>query len=546
MGALATWWGPLNSGGAPAGAYDTITWTTFSQAAGDRIIYVSDSIGNDAWDGYGSTAPLVGTVGPKKTIAAGLALLRDGFADWCLLKKGDTFTNQTFGTWSKSGRSSAQKMLIGSYGTGVRPKIDTNLSGLVSGGGAAISHVAFTGFEAYPGSYNGSNADPEGMRFVGQQSDDILIENVYVHSYSFNVDVQGVNIGNVYPLFNSITNVTIRGSTLYGAYRNTGTTVEGIYAFNVNGLTVEFCSLDTNGYIVPTQQTVLRRNAYIDNVNANVVFKNNWFFYTDGIQLRCGGQLTNNVFSRETISMSLGGGSAPIDPAGVSVQCEDNVVLEGTAPSAGAGGDCWAVYIDNLTGGTIKRNIIASSQSTGAPTVFRMEIHNGTDPIVCQNVDISNNVAYNWGGYSLYLRHGQSFYGGNTFANNVFQNPTNAHFYGPENGSIIFVQNQQSSAQFSHSSNTYCLAPGATWYVEGYVSDHTLTTFLADIGDSGSNNTPVAYADPTRTVATYYASIGGSADHDAFTAAVRAMDKDTWDNAKTAPAMVVYMKAGFV
>lgn len=59
-------------------------WTNITASADSRIIYVSNSTGNDANAGLSSSAPL-------RTIAAAIAKTRNGFADWVRLKRGDVF-----------------------------------------------------------------------------------------------------------------------------------------------------------------------------------------------------------------------------------------------------------------------------------------------------------------------------------------------------------------------------------------------------------------------------------------------------------------------
>ena len=92
-------------------------FTVFTPSADTRIVYVSNSGGNDANDGLSA-------VTPKRTIAAGVALLRDRRPDWLLLRTGDTFTNEPLApNWMLSGRSASEKMLISTYGSGDRPVV---------------------------------------------------------------------------------------------------------------------------------------------------------------------------------------------------------------------------------------------------------------------------------------------------------------------------------------------------------------------------------------------------------------------------------------
>src|SRR3954451_19735657 len=77
-------------------SHDAAGWTVVTPASDTRTIYVSSSQGNDANTGTASTAPV-------KTLSKAQSLVRDGSADWVLLKRGDTFGG--FGTWAKTGRS---------------------------------------------------------------------------------------------------------------------------------------------------------------------------------------------------------------------------------------------------------------------------------------------------------------------------------------------------------------------------------------------------------------------------------------------------------
>src|SRR4051794_6721672 len=92
-------------------------WYNVAPSADSRIVYVSSSTGNDANDGLTPGTPV-------QNIALAKTLIRDGSADWLLLKRGDTFTGG-FGTWTRSGRSAQEPILIGAYGDGDRPLLNT-------------------------------------------------------------------------------------------------------------------------------------------------------------------------------------------------------------------------------------------------------------------------------------------------------------------------------------------------------------------------------------------------------------------------------------
>src|SRR5215218_3503613 len=92
-------------------------WTVVTPSDDTKIIYVSSSQGSDRNDGRTSKSPV-------KTIAKGYDLLRDGKPDWLLLKTDDVFTEQP-PTWRISGRSKDEPQLVGSYGPGEKPIIQT-------------------------------------------------------------------------------------------------------------------------------------------------------------------------------------------------------------------------------------------------------------------------------------------------------------------------------------------------------------------------------------------------------------------------------------
>ena len=116
-------------------ASNSAGWTVFTPSADTQIIYVSNSTGDDR-------TGVVGDINhPFKTLAAGKSRLRNGKPDWLLLKKGDTWTDQQFGYLRIKGRSAAEPMLFGAYGTGARPVLKINSSIGEAGIGGYYSSV---------------------------------------------------------------------------------------------------------------------------------------------------------------------------------------------------------------------------------------------------------------------------------------------------------------------------------------------------------------------------------------------------------------------
>jgi len=120
---------------------DANGWTIINPSADTRKVYVSNSAGNDNNNGLSESTPV-------KTLEKGKSLLRAGFPDWLLLKKGDTWTNEGFG-WPSNGRSAAEPSVISSYGTGARPLLKTNNTPkvLAAWGPSATLNLAVIGLE---------------------------------------------------------------------------------------------------------------------------------------------------------------------------------------------------------------------------------------------------------------------------------------------------------------------------------------------------------------------------------------------------------------
>ncbi|MCB9651792.1 MAG: hypothetical protein H6730_35120 [Deltaproteobacteria bacterium] len=141
-------------------------WTVFEPSADTRIVYVSSSVGDDAWTGL--VPEPNGTDGPKKTVAAGIAQLRDGSPDWLLIRRGDVFVDEVLGNWPISGRSESEPAVIATYGSAVdRPRFEVSRTFFetINGGGVSRnrSHVRLLGLHVL--SYG---KDPDDPRFMGQ------------------------------------------------------------------------------------------------------------------------------------------------------------------------------------------------------------------------------------------------------------------------------------------------------------------------------------------------------------------------------------------
>ncbi len=121
---------------------DAAGWTVVKPEGDSRVIYVSNSQGNDNNNGRSPQSPV-------KTLGDAVSLVRNNSADQILLKRGDVWTNQTLGGWHKSGRSADEPIVIGAYGTGARPRLDTGADVALDANRDAFAELFVEGLARY-------------------------------------------------------------------------------------------------------------------------------------------------------------------------------------------------------------------------------------------------------------------------------------------------------------------------------------------------------------------------------------------------------------
>ena len=161
---------------------DADGWTVIGKSSDTRVVYVSATRGSDNNSGLSSSSPV-------RSIAKGKSLIRSGRPDWLLLERGSVW-KERIGTWSKSGRSATEPIVIGAYGTGARPLIKTgNETAFNTNGSKLADNIAIIGLsfhahtvDPYSADYNGTTPSGSGVRIVGP-SDNILIEDCAFDAY---------------------------------------------------------------------------------------------------------------------------------------------------------------------------------------------------------------------------------------------------------------------------------------------------------------------------------------------------------------------------
>src|SRR5687768_8358796 len=213
-------------------------------AAGARVVYVSASTGSATNTGLSPDAPV-------DTLARGISLLRDSAGDRLLLKPGDTF-RESFGSWTKSGRSPQQPLLISAYGDGPRPRVVSATSALsvlstdVHDLALVGLHLTAAGRDPTSPDFNPASPDApagHGVRLVRPVAN-LLIEDCRIDHFVTNITLTAGDAPGA-----KVSNVTIRRCLIVDAWSASGAfSGQGLYASGCDGLLIEDNVFDHNGW----------------------------------------------------------------------------------------------------------------------------------------------------------------------------------------------------------------------------------------------------------------------------------------------------------
>lgn len=374
------------AGSAPAVAGsqdDNSFWTNFTPSADTRLIFVSSSEGSDSNSGLTPATPI-------QSLARGEELLRDGYPDWLLLKRGDTW-EQTFPFWSKSGRSETEMMVVGAYGDGgQRPQIrPSETGGINSQGNGQTRFVAFIGLHLEPLNRS-DNQTPNGVQWY-RRGGNILFEDLLVRGFANNFNLQ--SLSDAAP----VENIRLNGCVVANSWNKQGHS-QGLFAKGLDGLLIENCVFTSNGFDQNrgASPTIFNHNLYIQVGTKNVVVRDNIIAdaSSHGVQMRPGGIIHRNLFVSNPISALLGSNNSNLDADGASGRVTDNVIMYGRSISDNVPRS-FGIDLTNIDVAVVSGNILYDSAigpNGNAITISSTGDYGTTD------LEVSRNKVINWHG----------------------------------------------------------------------------------------------------------------------------------------------------
>lgn len=499
-------------------------WTPINPSNDSRVVYVSSSGGNDSNNGLSPSSP-------KASIAAGHALLRNGYPDHLLLKKGDVWHAPV--SWDRSGRSPTEPAVLGSYGNGARPIIRTGSThGIHFGYGTPLNNLAVVGIHLHSHTWAGQvppGSDPAGILMI-RPGDSFLLEDCYIQGYGNSIIIQG------YPTVR--TNTRIRRNVLVDTVRldpNNGST--NIYMHEYDGVLIEENVMDLS-MAMEAGGSMLSHSIYLseNNPSGGVVVRNN-IAHNGGrtnFNIRPGGLIENNLSIRGAQGITVGISYAQNY---CTTTIRNNVVVESRNNQNGQllG---FGIVLNKVQNADVDSNIICNSTDGDYGTAISTSSQN-------RGSSIRNNIVYQWksktqpGWGDDTIRISGIPEGHISVTGNQLQQSNNARL-------IVLGSPTTPTGLVSFGGNRYHSARSTnSWFLANDNLPLSFSAWQSTLGDPGSQVSHINYPNPGRTIGSYNATLGRPATTVDFLTQARMQSKDNWRQAYTAAAANNYFRAGF-
>jgi cysteine-rich repeat protein len=361
-------WGPTDDDEEADVRENENGWTTFDKGPDTKIIYLA---------GSGSDSGSCSIDSPCRSLNHGISQLRDGKGDWVLMKRGDSFSGG--GTWSKSGATENDKMILGAYGEG--PKPDLGGTSFNQRGGF-FEHVAWVSLV-----FDGSGTTHD---FI-TDANDLLFEDLEIYGQT------GPALTNHKSEY-LITNLEIRRNLVL----DEGS--KGIDITYVDGLLFEGNILEHNGWSQGGSQSTFNHNVYSKNIE-NAVIKDNifsqapmtqWKARSDNAQGYHDILMENNLFIRGRQQIDFGstdGSSSGNKHAHNNMVIKGNIFFEPSNPGGSITNTITIMSVGNTD--FISNYFLFDGVFTSARNGFNFIDHSG-ETYTSDNVRLKNNHMYKW------------------------------------------------------------------------------------------------------------------------------------------------------
>lgn len=478
-----------NSGEGPSSSQGWFRiYRALNLSSDSNVIYVSSSEGNDSNDGLSPQTS-------KKTLSEGYALLRAGYPDWLLLKRGDVWENEYLGNsegiWEKSGRSVLEPMVVGSYGYLVqRPVLKIGNDTGWKDGVEEINYLSINGIRFY--SHTRDKTSPEYLSSEGGKAIDRTSKGDFFLLQDNRFDYAGVYLDIV---SGELNNLTMRANSVYNNYPISDEYSYGLFISGIINSRISFGVLDNNG-----GDSDRGNNVYITNKSANLTL-DSLLISRGSVGLRTDSPITrivSNVFVENQIDLFQKLVSPGADSSGSSISQNIFIGKKREGPENSA-----SIFLETINSShelVITGNIF--SDNSNSKTI----IFNGENGII-RNLNINENIIYNWKNqiefrgiplenlFNISIKNNDfqanDYSGGKIFLFRDFE------FQPSNNDSLTFSENRYNS-----------ISTPDSWFAD-LQGDFSYEGWVNKSGEINSQKVAVIYFDPDRTIERYSSEIVG-------------------------------------
>lgn len=532
-------------------------WTVMDPSKADKVLYVSNSEGDDAtavvYD-LPSDKPGADPQHPAqavmafKTIAAAQAKVKSGEAAWILMKTGDVFYEVIK---PSSGKSEAEPMVYSYYGEGTEQpllKISTGIA--ISMCCRGHSNIWFIGLSFYAHTRNPDDPDyiegSEAKGITGYVGAEWVLENILfegcVFSYFSNNHINGDG---------TFRNINFRRNVFHNNYSETGR-AQGLYTAGIDGILLEENIFDHNGWLIQAkgtdaldktggQATMHNHNTYFTDAR-NTLFRGNSFYRGSSMGTKWTANngegsafnitMVNNLYHDNEIGISIGGNKTEPPYRFKNIFITDNV-LTGTGKSNTTNRNvAWHVGIEDWDGGVFSHNLLIHQSLEERGNTKGIDIYGQT-----RNVEVSNNIFYNL----KKALHGMKVQTAELENVEVSNNEFSLDL--PDDRRYFVVLDPVKTNIFGNNTYYSMGTTDARFRVEATTVD--FDTWLATVNEAGAANTALSYPAPERSLELYVSQVLGLAGMEEFYAEIRKHSKLNWKEAYSAPVINEWIREGF-
>jgi len=549
---------------------DASGWTIFKPSDDSRIMYV-DAGGNDTTatiydddDSAVGTDPFnpIGSINAFATYAAALKQAREGYPDWILFKRGDTFTmSAIYAIVPTSGRSATEPALTGAYGaSGASPVIkvtEANQQAVrihrTSPNWVAISGLDFYSYTRNPNDtgYLGTSGLNQLGFFVNGTPTATTYRGFLLEGCKFRFFDDSL----ISTTSNSVDGLIIRRNLFTDSYAGAGQShCQGLFIYNQNATLEENIFIHNGWYSVaggtPGEATIFNHNVYNSSPKGATYIKNifiqgsnmNNKFTADSFASNAASNqypitIENNLYIDGQQGIGFGNNTAGNTYPFLNVTIKDNVFTN-IGKLDHLQSIAWGIDVGyDSTGTAITNNLLINQTNSDVTGVIPFIIAG-----IQTSLSINRNIVYNWkfaDTFRVMATGAQNSTGVTktnvSFTNNTISNPTNAGY---------FVKADTTVSGLSFDGNRYYgdKAESALFRIGSI--DYSLSGWQTASRDNSIFD-QISFSDSTRSVETYMHSIGETATIDAFIAKCRAQDRYNWDIRFTADKVNSWIKNGF-